>query len=370
MEILTTNKKATICRAKNPKTCPHHGLPTTNYNTVAEAVRKQIEAQKEQTFLTTSTEPNMAPFEASTASELVHHAITNSLKWVGEKPSWWEEYVKNSKQGRTKSTAPEILDMLQTPEGPAYVIWNELCSNKQENMLRLTTGFNTSDIVLLSKETGDKLAFVNITNVNSESFKDAFGDDEFTNFRWVSRFQGTALNLKNYGADAIKKGHWKGYNLTEEEKVAFRKELWLNWHRKTGGYKTKEGKHIAKFQLETEHIPDDLTVIQDLKKASQSLQSKIDDHKKYFAVPYIDYSSVESDKLQGKGYGASLYVYAARRLAQQGQCLRGSQVQSGSASKLWKKFKKKMPSYVKSFKYTNLDAKTETFYALDFRSQK
>jgi hypothetical protein len=81
--------------------------------------------------------------------------------------------------------------------------------------------------------------------------------------------------------------------------------------------------------------------------------------------PLVSQSRV-SEELEGKGYGAALYVYTARKLAEHGQVLKGSNLQSPSAQKLWSKFKNRLPAHVGSQTYAD-NGKEYTVPVLDFR---
>lgn len=155
--------------------------------------------------------------------------------------------------------------------------------------------------------------------------------------------------------------------MTGEALLAKRREIWVDVQRNMGsGVQTAAGEHVEARNVTAEHVPDKAAVVKDLKKFATVVKKEMANKKVYFKTPYVDHSRVK-DSLKGKGFGAALYVYGAKKLGEQGKVLRSSGIQSDDAQALWGRFAKKFPKNHASIMLNYMGEKSKAF-VLDFRA--
>jgi len=339
------NLLPTKCRAKNPATCPFHG----QQEVTAESWYQSYLASKQANLLPSST-------------EVVGSALKSELSYSGEKPKWWNKFTEQSINHPEVSSKPELLDVINSPIGQLAVVWQPK-SQEENDSSAYTSGMNINVIYFKSVKTGDTLGYVKLTSVDQESSAAAFGEDEFTPFRWHNRFSGNHYA----GIESSIQEENSDPSYQNQDLSLRRKQVWVSSRNAFRLDATdSSGENIAHYNVTLDHAPDDATVMKDLKGLSVELKKKMNNHMQYFSTPYVDYADLE-EPLKGKGYGTALYVYASKRLAQNGQVLRGSGVQSEDAQALWERFGKKFPKNVSTVEL-DYEGRKQTAPILDFRS--
>jgi hypothetical protein len=252
--------------------------------------------------------------------------------------------------------SPELLDVIDSPAGKLSVIWQEHSHDSRDQMV-WTRGYQVSGTYYKSFDTGETLGFVNTVEMNDTSFARAFGDDEFTTFRYAQDSSGSHYGFRNADEEPE----------TEEDVRVIRQRLWVYAQQAAGrGITAPSGERVASYNVSDKHLPDEATILKDLEASRKPFEEEILLKKQDLSTPVIDYSEMPKP-LKGKGLGANLYVYTARRLAKSGKALRGSGIQSNSAAALWGKFKEHSPDNVREITMSK-DYDNETYLTLDFRT--
>lgn len=260
--------------------------------------------------------------------KFVDHALNSSLRWEGEKPSWWESYQDEARNYVIPSE-PELLDVIDTPAGKVAVIWDEVSNSARDKYVILENGMSISRLTFRTFDTNEKVAYITVAQMSDESYQRSFKNDFISPLRrkW-----------------AFSMGRDSDPNETLEEEY---RRAWLVAHRLDRVSIQRDGKQIASYELNEEHLPEDMDQIK------QDLQTFVDAYgpenqrcRDYYRTPYVDYSHVSNPNLKGMGIGATAYVYTARKLATQGKVLRGSSIQSDEAQAAWRNMKKNLPDNV------------------------
>lgn len=346
---MTVNTK--VCKAKNPAACRFHGNPLNGVRPeVAQMYKEYVASQVIKTKPMQSTNP------------AINSALQSPLKWEGVKPSWWDEYVAEAEANPFLPVSPELIDIIDSPVGQLAVVWQEESHSESDINVNLSGGFNLKVCYLKSVDTGEILGHLNMGSVTEESFERSFGDDEFSSFRWGSRFLGRNYGFDKYNDDKV----WGDRNLTGDALLEKRREVWVKYSQTQGnGLRDSEGKYVSAQNITKEHLPSDEVVKKDLKKFTAVLNNTIESRKSAYDTPFVDYSNVE-DSIKGKGLGTALYVYSARMLAKQNQTLRGSGVQSDDAQEVWGRFRELFPKNVKTVDL-EYSGTISTYSVFDFR---
>lgn len=293
------------------------------------------------------------------------YAAESSLKYAGTPPAWWKQYQEDAMNDKSLPVTPELLDVIDTPAGPVAVVWQDESHDSGDKGVTLGSGMNLAVCYFKSVDTGETLGYLKLCSVDKASTERSFGKDEFTPFRWASRFRGSSYPF-NDGMES-EAGVYGERNLTGDALIQKRREVWLAFSKDTKASVTDaEGNYVSYYNLGAEHVPDDKTVAKDMKVFYKNMSKTMKDRNAYYATPFVDFSRVE-DPLKGKGFGAALYVYGARKLGQQGKVLRGSGLQSDEAQSLWGRFTKHFPHNVSSIKLASSGEPTIA-PILDFRS--
>lgn len=324
--------------------------------------------------------PSMAEFYAevpaaayaSITHPVIHRALTADLSHSGPKPTWWKKHEAEASSHPELPSRTALLDVIDTPAGKVAVVWQEISHRDKDTGMIADSGMTVQTYNYLDFNSGENLGYVNLSNRDARSFTRSFGSDEFANFRYHQRFTGSILGLK--GREAFKSGD-RGpgfHNLQGDALVEKRREVWLKMRRRSdrgpipSGYNLPDGTWVSPYHIDEEHLPDDETVARELREMSALLDVGVKADMKHFATPFVDFSRVEGP-LGGKGYGSTLYIYAARHLAGRGLALRGSGIQSDSAQDLWQRFRQTIPQHVKSMKLRYKQGKPQDYPTLDFR---
>lgn len=337
---------AVRCRAKDPASCRVHGT-----RRVREGTPEWFQQQPE-----TPSAPTRPLF---TDPAPVARALEANLGWEGEKPSWWAEYAATV-EGQEASCTPELLDMIDTPEGPVAVVWLENSPKPRDQNAVTQDGMRLNYLGFYHPGTQDYLGYVKMIFVDEETKKAAFGEDELAPYRWGERYAGGLY------VDLPAPEEWAASS--EEEKDEFRRELWRAATRESGEGIMHEGEWIPPYRMSDAYIPANPERIKhdlDTLHAPRFLKRQ-QEQEEYFKLPFVDFSRME-DPLKGKGYGSAAYVYTARRLAQEGKVLRASGTQSGEAQTTWGRFRARFADNVKTVYLKDGRGKKIGHSLLDFR---
>ena len=331
----------TECRAKDPSTCWKHG---------------SVSAESMYQSYVSSTLVRKEP-----ATHPVSAAGVFSSSWTGKAPKWWKKYESKAMADEQLPTKPELIDIIDSPAGPLAVVWQNESQADNDRSVTMSSGMGVSVCYYKSVKTGETLGYVKMTSMNPESFERSFGNDEFTPFRYMSRYSGS-----RYGFEGGWDEPYGNRNLTGEELLQKRREVWVKAQNNLGrGLYTEDKEYVSAVNVSARHLPDDKTVAKDLKEFAAPVKKEMTNKRTYFKTPYVDYSKVE-EPLKGKGFGAALYVYTAKKLGENGQVLRGSGIQSDDAQALWSRFTTKFPKNISSIKLNYMGEKSIA-PILDFR---
>lgn len=351
------------CRAKDPANCSYPG-----HKSLHAPVQGKVEDIQQFFNVELPSISENVTFTGTPAT-LTRRAMRSSLSWKGAKPKWWNKFYEESASNPLFPSQPELLDIVDSPAGKLAVVWQPENQDKNEISKTLDSGIGVSTCYYKSVETGETLGYIKMASITDNSSEQAFGNDEFTPFRWSEGF-----NSKDYGFndhnfnnhDHMRQPY--GYrNLTGDDLLQKRREVWVKAQKNLGqGFYRADGKYVYSVELGSEYFPDDVTVQKDLKKFSRILNKDIKNKKEYYKNPYVEFSRVEKP-LKGQGFGTALYVYTGRRLAQNNQVLVASGVQSNDAEKTWGNFRKHLKGKVSSIEL-DYNGKKKMSPVLDFRS--
>lgn len=301
------------------------------------------------------------PTPVLTGAETIDQACHSSLSYDGPAPQWWDSYnayaESQATHPRIAAAQREIIDVLNTSEGKIAVVWEEHSSALNDQYSFADKGFRVQQLAYRSFETGEVMGYVKVTSITDEGIKAAYGDDEYTPFRYDSGYNGTSyysaekMEEKGASSDDVARAYWYDSAKSFGESVL-----------------DEEGERVPHYQMTMDHVPQDMTRVRaDLATRSSALKKKMETTNAYYSQPYVDFSRMTSS-LQGKGFGTAAYVYTARKLAEQGHPLRASGLQSDSAKPLWERLEKNFPGKVKDVELTLPDGKeTRKYQVFDFR---
>lgn len=345
------------CRAKDPANCSYPG-----HKSLHAPVQSHIKDMR-QFFGEALPSPKTISSLSHKPASLTQHAAKTSLTWKGDKPSWWNKFYEESASNPHLPSQPELLDVIDSPAGKLAVVWQPESQDKADDGMTITSGIGVSACYYKSIETGRTLGYIKMASMTEETVEKAFGNDEFTPYRWSSRFSGSNFGFR---AKASLMQPYGERDLTGDELIQKRREVWVHAQQNLGaGLKTEDGGYVSSINVTQKNLPDDATVQKDLKKFARVINKQIKFKKEYYKTPYVDFSRVE-EPLKGKGFGSALYVYTARRLAQNDQVLRGSGIQSDDAMRTWENFRKNLKGKVSSIEL-NYNGDKSISPVLDFR---
>jgi hypothetical protein len=324
----------------------------------------------------------MAAYEASLSAEalVVHQkryeqapataqALASSLERPEPLPKWAEELGAEEAAVFGKNTV-KLLDILEdTPVGPVAVVFQEHSPRRQDVHVQLESGMNIARIAYHSLEDGKLQGYLNIKYADAGAAKRSWGDDEWTFLRYQERFDGRARGLTTLDGRSVFEGV-----TAEADILALKKTIWAKSfaaaERVPEGFDRSLLTWGSVSSLKAEHAPEgeklerELAVVKNL--GADEFYAFQQDH----AQPTIDYSQLERP-LRGQGMGISLYIYAARKLAERGLTLRGSGIQSPEAERMWLRMEKDSSIPVASMaKRWTLNGETFTCFVLDFTPER
>lgn len=223
----------------------------------------------------------------------------------------------------------------------------------------------------LHDSTGATIGYLKLSQVTEESFKAGFGDDAYTNLRWLSRYSGVSLDLNSRDRELPVSPD----TLDPEERETLLRRTWLKLFNsgttqidppsvKTHGLRRKS------WSWDEDELPDLEAVETDLAAVSKSVEEQVEGFRKWHSEPFVDFSRLNEDRI-GTGLGKKLYTEAGKDLGRRGEILRASGIQSDEAQHLWASLERSGEPVVEVTKYgyVGQQAKKPTAYrALDYRS--
>lgn len=297
-----------------------------------------------------------------THAELSAQALNSPLEYSGRKPRWWKSYAAEAASANIP-TKPELLDVINTAEGEMAVIWEDDSQASNDVFPVTEKGWKVQRLLLRSMKTGEEMGYIKASHVNEETLSRVFGSDEFASFRARFAYGGSTQHYPFHDANEVDGRLSLDVPQDPAEYKQFRNLVWLGEMASRGISLTHNGEHVPHYALSTKHIPDDDDRIEaDLKKFRKLASDEMTKHIEPVREPFVDYSKV-SAILRGSGVGAALYVYTARKLAQQGRALHSSSLQSEHAVAAWERLRKNLPDNVRPVKR----ADDKQVFALDFR---
>lgn len=284
----------------------------------------------------------------------VNQALESSLQWDGEKPKWMDAYASEMENYEFPST-PELMDVFDSPQGKIAVVWEPHSFAEGDKYVQREKGMQVSQFVLKHFDTGEKLGRMVVSSISDESFARSYKDDELTPLRYRGGKGGMLSDLLE--------DEYINAPLDEQYRYA-----WRVGHRDLGKSIQHNGEWVAGHEITDEHIPQDMDrVKKDVHELASTVSVEMNHSRQYFKTPFVDYSSVD-DSLKGLGIGSASYIYVARRLAKDGQCLRASGLQSADAEKTWESMKSRLSDRVKEITLVkNVKGDTQDCLTLDFR---
>lgn len=308
------------------------------------------------------------PADPVITNPLVARAADSSLVWDGVKPAWWAGYRSELMSHPDAATEPKLVDVVDSPVGPLAVVWQDECYDRSELSMSFDSAIGMQVCYFKSVETGATLGYIRVASMSDETIERSFGDDEFTAFRFRSRFGGTRYPFQDEpdvsGAPGLRGGQ---RNLSGDALVQKRREVWLTAHQDLDvPVRGADGGVIPSYRLSERDVPaDEAEVRRSLAEMADVIREDMKVKRAYHGTPYISYSSVEGP-LRGKGFGSALYVYTARMLGSQGKAVRASMNQQPSAERAWQKLVKSFPQQSKRMTIVNNDESLRVA-VLDFR---
>lgn len=327
-----------ISKDGNPRPCTAKthcplGAEAPHFNTEAAALDHIAEEQD--TFSTLRKEPT----------------------WVHEARKVHEEAGSSLRLVKTFKHRGEEYSLTHTPQS----------IEKQDNLK--DSGMRVSQYQLHDSE-GARIGYLKLSQVTDESFKAGFGDDDYTNLRWYSRYSGTRLGLTDWDDEIVSPDALES---TEREELL--RKTWLQVFNSESTDVTPpsvktHGIRKSSWSWQEKELPDLEAVETDLKAVSDSLEEKVKGFRRWHSDPFVDFSRIDEARI-GTGLGKKLYTEAARDLGKNGEILRGSGIQSDEAQNLWSALERNGEPVieVKKTNYTGSEAgKSIVYRALDYRS--
>lgn len=339
--------EAGLCRAT--KACPF-GDASAHYESQEEARAAYELSMKGSTFS-----------DGKSASALVTHALTTPLR-ACEKPSWWETY---SSEVGEDFPPPELLGVVESKRGPLAVVWLPQSPRKDDHWPRVEKGIETSACLLKTLDGAEEVGSLRISFTSEETFRRAFGEDAYTPFRYAENALGHSLGV--YDEEE------RDLTLDEDARANVLRSIWAHAHRdqrRTPLSMKGDPGFRGSWNLKEEDAPaDEEALSRDLADAAKRYETQLEERKAYWNTPLPAYSTLVGE-YKGQGLGATLYVYGARRLAEDGQMLKAASSRTEDALKLWDSLSKdpRLPVTEVQVRHETLDGvETVTYPALDFR---
>lgn len=293
-----------------------------------------------------------------------------------EQPAWVES-IKEETLSKIGNSTVEVIDIIPTPDGEMAVTWEGGSTRESDLSIQNERGFKLPGINLRDMKTGEISSYVRFSYTDKEAFKKAFGDDEWSAFKFVREFDGARIPIVEYKDP--KNNDYSNVDvftdsMTPEERLTAKQKVWqagfnnskatLISHHFMSLPMAERGRLIELAPTDEKVLDKELDQLRE--EYAKDMNNFVSDH----SEPTIDYSEV-NPSLRGSGVGSALYIYGARMLARDGHRLRGSGVQSDSAQELWKRFaaNEKLPM-TKEKKTWIRHGNEDTYFFMDFRKNE
>lgn len=297
-------------------------------------------------------------------NSLTDQALSSSLEYSGEIPQWLEKLNKNN--GTNEDNQSEIIDVIDTSVGELAVVWSEIPEKDSDRHVVFKRGFNLNSIEYRNLETGEIKGYLKATYVDEKSSERAFGNDEYSALRaYTSRHLGTGIFDVEYDETNAENDITITPNdfLNDKEKrIESKKKVWANsyrfMHLTPNSFKERDDLDYGTkvyYNLSEKYAPNDEEKLdEEISEINKQYKELHDNNKRSYDTPFIDYSNLDYS-LRGQGVGASMYVYAARKLSEKGLGLSASGTQTEEAQKAWKRMvsDKRLPIEVRTRRFVD-----------------
>lgn len=357
-----------------------------DHHYTADAARKAFEkANAKDTIESYSrryvSDSELSP-EALAKRAKVTQALTADLNYTGPTPRWLSKMQKEAKESYGAGNEPKIIDVIDSPAGPLAVVWSPQSLRSNDAHLINERGFNLREISLVGMKNGENKGYLKAAFVDDESCKKSWGDDDFTAIRYMDEYDGSSLGITEYPkrtpGEKFKKGEeFKKIDIlksakTPEEALLAKKKIWAGSSRALKlPVEDKEGNYVAYYNVNVDHAPETEEEIDAaLKPVHKAAGRQLDNFKKDFRTPYVDFAST-NESVRGAGLGSAMYIYTARMLGKENKILRGSGLQSESAKGAWEGLSKdkRLPIGKLTQNWSKAE-KPSVVPVLDFRENK
>jgi len=291
----------------------------------------------------------------TSAHPTVHQALTAALGYAGPAPAWWDGIVAEARGHKSLACEPELLDLIDSPAGRVAVVWQRNSLDDNDRTVIEKRGMNVRLLQLRHVETGEQLGYLKLSNVDEASLRRSFGDDEFTPFRYRAALSGSGYFYEkdDLAADPT--------TLTSEALHEMRRRMWVAAQRDV------LGRNGWPQNAELTDAPTDAATLDaELSGMAWTVRQEMAQGQRRNAMSLVDFSRVE-EPLLGSGLGSAMYVYAARRLAQENLAVKASKVQTDEAEAVWARFQQLLPNQVTTHRYLTEQGKRREDLLLDFR---
>lgn len=344
------------CRAK-PGNCPF-GSESDHYADAKEA-RKIYERQQELLAdIGVGGGPALNP-----ATEL---ALTAPLEPLPKQPRWIKGLTSRLQQ-ELFGVTPQVIATVDSPLGPLAVVWEAATAEPQDLASEIEDGFRVSRITYRSLKDGELVGYLKATSMSAASVNESYGSDEWRGFRYARSRDSF------YAMEDIGDSDWGSSDPNQSAASLKRLSIEppeLDTREKLVEFVNSAQQHLRSYADKLPMSMEDNELRTELSRLQGESSKRLDAYSASFAEPFIDYIKLDHPQLRGRGLGASLYVFMARKQAEQGLSLRASGLQTPEAEKSWKRMAadSRFPVKVSNNVYETRGNRTvSTGYSLDFR---
>lgn len=338
------------CRAR--KNCPFGGdeihFPDKN------SARKNFERTQQLLEEARSTKPKTSPFTDT--------AFASTLKYEGKVPRWFKK-IPTTLQKNFFGCEPELLDIIDGPNGKLAVVWEENSVEANDIWLGVEKGYNTSQLTLRDARSGEVKAYLKAAYQTQESQERSYGTDEWKGFRSLAERESFYGMEKEYPKDT-------DYKVGDDsfESIVINPPT-LETEEQLRDFIAKARRTLDIYGEPRTEAMDEETLRKEVNALQKVANDRLAIDLENYRTPYIDFSKVADDKLRGKGLGHSLYIFTARKLSEKGLGLRASGLQSDEAQKSWRLMAadKRFPITVQNWLYRHRGGnQVSAGYVMDF----
>lgn len=345
-----------VCRAKTVDGCPFGG-DSEHYSTRQEA-REVYETQQELlSLIDVGGGPPLSP-----AAEF---ALTAPLGPLEEQPSWMGDYHFRL-QEELFGVRPEAIAIIESSIGPLAVVWEAATVDSNDLGSQVEQGYRIGRISYRTMAEGELVGRAKSARMDSDSLEAAYGSDEWRGFRYIED-QENLYGMETEYPEA------RDYSPDQDADSFPRTRInppALESREDYVKLVDKAQRHFRDFSEKPVGTMNEVELKEELTRLQGLANERLDSHGRGFATPSIDYIELAHKDLRGQGLGASLYIFLARKHAEQGLPLRASGLQSKEAKKSWARMAAdpNLPVRVGNNVYQKSGwSKVEAHYLLDFR---